>query len=233
MPPRATSELLLVGSLPAESTESALRAAGELFCDLVFALPDGETGRRRAWVGYERERLCRPHPDLGRQRDGVADGDPAPRVRDARLPDPRGVDELRFERWPRIDDAIESYRTFVALRDEGAVPRGLRFQVGLPFPASALNAFKADHSRDYPAAPRAFEDLVARELERLTAEIPPGELAIQWDVCHEVLDLEGVLAWTAGDAWERFANPPRGAGSRRCRRSRARRTPAAATSPGP
>ena len=61
---RATSDLLLLGSLPADSTEDALRAGGELFGDLVFALPDGETGPRAAWVGYERERLVRPHPDV-------------------------------------------------------------------------------------------------------------------------------------------------------------------------
>jgi len=61
---RAASKLLLVGSLPADTTEDALRAGAELFGDIVFALPDGETGPRRGWVGYERERLCRPHPDI-------------------------------------------------------------------------------------------------------------------------------------------------------------------------
>ena len=44
------------------------------------------------------------------------------------------------------------------------IPAGLRFQVGLPFPSSALNGFKADFAADYPVAERAFEDLVAREL---------------------------------------------------------------------
>ena len=62
MSSRATSELLLVGSLPADSTEHAFRAGAELFGDLVFALPDGETGPRAAWVGFERERLIRPTP---------------------------------------------------------------------------------------------------------------------------------------------------------------------------
>ena len=56
---RVDSELLLVGSLPADSTESALRSAAGFFGDLVFALPDGETGPRAAWVGYERERRAR------------------------------------------------------------------------------------------------------------------------------------------------------------------------------
>ena len=61
---RVNSELLLVGSLPAESADAALRSAAGFFGDLVFALPDGETGPRSAWVGYERERLVRPNPGV-------------------------------------------------------------------------------------------------------------------------------------------------------------------------
>ena len=64
MASRASSELLLVGSLPADSTDEAFRAGAELFGDLVFALPDGETGPRRAWVGFEREQLVKPNPDV-------------------------------------------------------------------------------------------------------------------------------------------------------------------------
>ena len=37
---------------------------------------------------------------------------------------------------------------------EGVIPAELRFQIGLPFPASALNAFKADYARDFPKAAR-------------------------------------------------------------------------------
>jgi hypothetical protein len=56
-------------------------------------------------------------------------------------------------------------------------------------------------------AERAFEDLVARELARLVSEIPPGELAVQWDLAYEVQDIEHVLAWTSEGAWERFSGP--------------------------
>jgi hypothetical protein len=87
------------------------------------------------------------------------------------------------------------------------IPGHLRFQVGLPFPSSALNAFKADFAADYPVAERAFRDLATRELRRLTAAIPPEDLAIQWDLAYEVQDLEGVLAWTPEGAWERYAGP--------------------------
>jgi hypothetical protein len=198
----------LVGSLPADSSEAALRAGGELFGDLVAALPDGETGARAGWVGYERERLVRPHPDVETVAEsgsptGVprhAYDTPIFRIRD-------GVTELRFESWPRIDDALESYPLFRTLREEGVIPAHVRFQVCLPFPSSGMNAFKANFEADYPIAERAYQDLVGRELERLMSEIPPEDLAIQWDVCYEVLDLEGILAWTAPGAWERFIGP--------------------------
>jgi hypothetical protein len=205
---RCRSDLLLVGSLPADSTEAAFRTSADLFGDMVFALPDGEPGPRAAWVGYERERLVRPHPDVEtvavtESPTGIprhAYETPVFRIRE-------GATELHWDTWPRIDEALDSYRQFTALRDEGAIPDHLRFQVCLPFPSSALNGFKADFAADYPVAERGFEDLVGRELRRLLSEIPAADLAIQWDVCYEVLDLEGVLAWTSEGAWERFAGP--------------------------
>jgi hypothetical protein len=205
---RIHSELLLVGSLPAETTESAFRAGAELFGDLVFALPDGETGPRRAWVGYERERLCRPHPDVEVVREtdsptGVprhAYETPVFKIRE-------GVKRLRWDSWPRIDDAIASYQVFRKLRDGGIIPPGLRFQVSLPFPSSTLNGFKFNFASDYTVAGPAYEELVIRELQRLLQTIPPSDLAIQWDVCYEVLDIEGVIAWMGDGAWERFTGP--------------------------
>jgi hypothetical protein len=209
MAPRVDSELLLVGSLPAASSEEALRQGAHFFGDLVFALPDGETGPRAAWVGYERERLMKPNPafelvEATASPTGIprhAYETPIFRVRDGA--------EVRWDSWPRIDDAIESYAIFRALRDEGVVPADLRFQVSLPFPSSALNALKVDFAADYAAAEPAYEDLFRREIERLTKAIPPAELAIQWDVCYEVLDIEGVVAWMGGGdaAWGRFTGP--------------------------
>lgn len=206
---RVESDLLLVGSLPAESTEAALRRGGELFGDLVFALPDGETGPRGAWVGYERSRLFAPHPDVETVRPSPSPTGIPRHAYDVPIFRIRpGVSDLRLDSWPRIDEAIASYRVFRALRDEGVIPAHVRFQIGLPGPASAIvSAFQADFAADYPRVERAYEDLVAREVDRLLAEVPAADLAIQWDMAYEVLDVEGVLAWTSGDAWERFAGP--------------------------
>ncbi|HXD58699.1 MAG TPA: hypothetical protein VN606_12305 [Thermoleophilaceae bacterium] len=207
---RVDSELLLVGSLPAASTESAFRAGAELFGDLVFALPDGETGPRAAWVGYERERLVRPNPDVVVVEETESPtGIPRHAYETPVFGVKEGVTELHFDSWPRIDDAIDSYATFTELRDQGVIPPGLRFQIGLPFPSSAMNGFKADFAADYPIAERGYEDLVGRELARLLNEIPAEDLAIQWDCAYETQDIEGVLAWTNEGAWERFAGPVR------------------------
>jgi hypothetical protein len=205
---RVNSDLLLVGSLPADSTDSALRSAAGFFGDLVFALPDGETGPRAAWVSYEREGLARLNPDVVVvQETESPTGRPRHAYETPVFSIRPGVTELHWDRWPRIDDAIAGYQAFSTLRADGVIPGNLRFQVGLPFPSSALNAFKANFAADYPVAERGFEDLVARELQRLTAAIPHGDLAIQWDLAYEVQDIEGVLAWTPEGAWERFAGP--------------------------
>ena len=189
---RINSELLLLGSLPAASTEEALRAGGELFGDLVFALPDGETGMRVLWAAYEAARLLVPNPGLEVIQDNLRN--PPRSVRETAILKVReGVTELRFESWPRIDDAIESYGVFRSLREQGVIPADVRFQVSLPFGTSSLSVFKKDWAHDFPIALRAYEDLFAREIKRLTAAIPADDLAIQWDVCWEVLDIEGVL----------------------------------------
>ena len=209
---RVTSDLLLVGSLPVNSSRAAFCAGAELFGDITFALPDGETGARAGWVAFERERLIRPNPAVevvseSSSPDGIARhvyDTPVFRIRD-------GVTELHFESWPRIDEAVASYALFRDLKANGVISEDLRFQVCLPFPVSALGSFKTDFQREFPIAERAYEELVGRELQRLFAAIPPDQLAIQWDVCNEVLNIEGKISWNdKGDseaAWQRFADP--------------------------
>src|SRR3954471_10879591 len=120
---RVRSELLLVGSLPAESTEAAFLAGAEHFADLVFALPDGETGPRAAWVGYERERLARPNPDVVVvEETGSPTGIPRHAYETPVFAVREGVEALHWETWPRIDDAIASYEGFRRPRGEGGVP---------------------------------------------------------------------------------------------------------------
>ncbi len=198
MSSRVTSPLHLVGSLPVDSTDEALRRGAEEFGDLMFALPDGETGPRADWVGYEHDRLIGEHAAFEPCDITDPDGEvwAGYRLRE-------GVTELCFDSWPRIDDALASYEQFRTLRDQGVIPADLRFQLGLPMPLSALFSVRGRSEADVSIVERAFEDLVARELERLVATIPPADLVIQWDAAFETTYLEEEGA----DAWERFAGP--------------------------
>ena len=176
---RATSELLLVGSLPAASTEEALRAGGELFGDLVFALPDGETGPRALWAGYEHERSAPERGHRGRQRPRRR-GHAAPRRGDRRCSRVRdGVERAALRRAGRASTTRSSpTRSFRALRDEGVDPRARALPGRPPVPHRARSTLQGATSRaTSPIAAAGLEELVARELERLTEAIPPDDLA--------------------------------------------------------
>ena len=108
---RITSTLLLVGSLPVDSTEEAFRAGAELFGDLVFALPDGETGPAGGMGRLRAQQPPAPPPGHRDRRRGdlIADGIPRHayetpifEVRDGRRA------SCASTRWPRIDDALAS-----------------------------------------------------------------------------------------------------------------------------
>ena len=170
MPRRINSDLLLVGSLPAGSTEEALRAGGELFGDLVFALPDGETGPRRMWAAYEHVSMLAPHPDV----ETVDEGAMPPRhvgqmpvlaVRE-------GQRELAFRPVAADRRRDRVLRAVPSDAREGVIPAHVRFQVALPFRTSISPAFKRGCSHDFPIVAAAFEELFAREIERLTERDP-------------------------------------------------------------
>src|ERR1700677_1297478 len=119
MSPRVTADLLLVGSVPATSTEEALRAGAHYYSDLVFALPDGEAGPRSSWVGYERERLVRPNPAIETVLETTSPtGIPQHMYEAPVFALKPGVTALTWDSWPRIDDAIASWEVFSRLRDE-------------------------------------------------------------------------------------------------------------------
>ena len=56
MAPRNRSgpaRVLLVGSIPLESAEEVFRAVALGLGELIAAIPDGETGVRKNWTGWQ------------------------------------------------------------------------------------------------------------------------------------------------------------------------------------
>ncbi|MEA2179006.1 MAG: hypothetical protein QOG77_2303, partial [Solirubrobacteraceae bacterium] len=153
----ARSDVLLVGSLPFDTAEEALRAAATGLRGHVAWLPDGEVGERINWVGMLPLVVFPQNPDLEEtmappeheleQPDKDAERPPVedlPGIWNWRVKPGHSVrfDDLAYGRY-----ATESYAVFRRLRDEGVIPDGVRFQLSLPAPHSAIDGFLEDSSQ--------------------------------------------------------------------------------------
>ncbi len=202
-------ELLLVGSVGLASAEEVFRTVSATIGDRVKRIPDGETGPRSLWVYWPRRVLEQNDafeidPEEGARgtratsevegvrrwigNEAAKKGDPPP----PRMRVKAGLDPSRVQLGPLgyADVARESYAVFQRLRSEGAVPRGVRFQVSLPTTAAFLNAHVvyAQHAAFEPV----YRARLLAEVEQMASTIDPADLAVQWDVSTEMAQWEGV-----------------------------------------
>ena len=77
---------------------------------------------------------------------------------------------------------------FKRLRESGAIARGTRFQVSLPTPHSSGYLYVSGPAR--PTYFRVYERALLKALANIVEGDPGADLAIQWDVCQEVLAFE-------------------------------------------
>lgn len=199
----------LVGSVPLPSSEDVLRTGGEILGEHVAALPDGEMGDRSAWVHFVAYHtfyrnlafrvVHRPAPRDGFVSWYAASTDDQWIFEVADRSQPITLGPLGYAAAAR-----ESYALLPRLRQEGVVPAGTRFQVTIPFPDGAVQAFVRNPD-DFELVAAAYRDAVRREVQELVRLIPPEDLLLQWDVCWEVLNLENATPWAPhSDHWERF-----------------------------
>jgi hypothetical protein len=190
--------VLLVGSLPFEKAEDAFRMAGSLLRGHVAWLPDGEVEERKNWVGMLPLVVFPKNPDLEETL--------APPERELEQPErdeerPPAEDIEGFWNWRvkpgrkvRFDDlaygrfATDSYQVFQRLRKEGAVPQGVRFQLSLPAPHSAIDGFFED-PRQWPDLYAAYVEGIRGEIRKALETIPADDLVVQWDAAWEFVDM--------------------------------------------
>jgi hypothetical protein len=192
------SDVLLVGSLPFDTAEEALRMSAELLRGHVGWLPDGEVQERKNWVGMLPPLVYSKNPDLEETLAPPSEELEQPEREAERPPveDLEGIWSFRIKpgRNVRFDDlkyahfAIDSYGVFRRLRDEGAIPDGVRFQVCLPAPHSAVDGFFDDNAQ-WPELYGAYLDGIRREIARILEVVPADELVLQWDAAWEFVDM--------------------------------------------
>ncbi|MBI3015287.1 MAG: hypothetical protein HYY65_09560 [Candidatus Tectomicrobia bacterium] len=178
----------LVGSVNLSTVQEVFETAGSILGDRLQRLPDGEPGPRRGWISYQYA-LFRVHPDLEvtETEKGQHPGALTPvRLRPGVKPEELKFPELGYSREARI-----SYFDFKRAKEAGKIPVRCRFQVSLPTPVAPIHAYVtlADQLKVEPA----YEQAMMAEVERILAAIPHNELAMQWDVCREMVIYDGRL----------------------------------------
>ena len=86
-------------------------------------------------------------------------------------------------------EARASYQDFVAARERGEVPKGVRFQVCLPTPFAVVSSVVVKEA--LAAVEAAYERAMIAEVAALCRHIPHRDLCIQWDVCNEMVIWDG------------------------------------------
>jgi hypothetical protein len=174
----------LVGSIGLDTVDDVFATVGALLGDRLKRVPDGEPGGRRLWISWQYP-LLRANPFL---QVGTTPGG-ALGFRALRVADGVAAAEVRFGELGYAREARASYRDFCAAREAGKLPRDIRFQVCLPTPFAVISPF-CEPDQVALILP-AYEAAMLREVAALAAAIPHRDLAIQWDVCIEMVIWDG------------------------------------------
>ena len=182
-------QIHLVGSVPLVDSAAALSTIAAGAGDNIRRLPDGETGPRNNWIRFIQEQLA-TRPDM--------EVDPtAPPIKWVQWDGKhlRNIHRLRFKQGVDLtkvsfatgyaDMAIESFAVFERLQNEGAIPAQMRFLVCLATSLAPGYNYVSPHSR--PAFVKLFTDHLIGEVAKIALHVPHDRLAVQWDVCQEVL----------------------------------------------
>ena len=87
------------------------------------------------------------------------------------------------------DMAIESWRLFDRLQQEGVIPAGVKFQISLPTPIAPT--YNNMVPTDRPALIPVLTTHMLGEVAAIAQALPNDRIALQWDVCQEVIAWEG------------------------------------------
>jgi hypothetical protein len=183
----------LVGSLPLPDTETVFRTVSGALGRHLIRLPDGETGIRKTWIRFLQDVLAdNPAIDIAKdvppfkfvQWDGkVVREIPRLRLKPGAKPDPDAF------KTGYADMAIASWSVFDRLQKARVIPASVKFQISLPTPIAPAynNMVPADRPGLLPALTRHF----IGEVATIARALPNERIALQWDVCQEVLAWEG------------------------------------------
>ena len=187
------------GSVNLDDAESVMREIASLVPSGLRRIPDGETGDRGNWIFFQFQKFAQLPWLVPARPPGAPEGDyeQVPLLRLADGADPAQVS------WPDLgyaDAYLGSYQVFAALRQQGAIPAGVRFQVEYPTPMASISAYIVPEQQQ--ALLDSYQRAMFADLGRLLAAVPADEVAVQWDVAVEFGTLEGAFAPGGAQAFD-------------------------------
>ena len=176
----------LVGSIGLDTVDDVFSTVGKLLGPHLRRIPDGEVGGRRLWISWQYP-LLRSSPYLRPDPSGAV----RPTNRFPLLTLAEGVPpaEVKFGELGYAREARASHLDFVAARERGEIPEGVRFQICLPTPFAVVSSVAVPAASD--AIEAAYEKAMIAEVAALARHIPHRDLCIQWDVCNEMVIWDG------------------------------------------
>jgi hypothetical protein len=170
--------VLLVGSVPLESSRAVFEALGTKLGKMAKRIPDGETGARKDWIVWQ--------ADVFKNAKGLEPGSTRELQGGYRfiLYKVKSGEAVKFGPLGYAAAAIRSYAEFKLARSAGKIPTGTRFQVSLPTPVAVVMTFSDPQAiaHIWPI----YEARLNEEVDEMTAAIPHQDLAIQWDIAAEI-----------------------------------------------
>lgn len=187
------------GGVNLADTETVMREIAVRVPVGLTRIPDGETGDRQNWIFFQLEKFWQtPGLEQAGATDQPSEGyEQMPKVR---LADGVAPDGVEWRNLGYADVYQQSHAAFRRLRDEGVIPAGVRFQVQYPTPLASINAWVVTEDQD--RLEPSYEQALFADLDRLLAELPHDEVAVQWDVAVEFAILEGGFEGTAGQGFD-------------------------------
>jgi hypothetical protein len=183
----------LVGSIPLPDAETVFRTVSGAVGRHLARLPDGETGIRKTWIRFLQDVLLE-NPAIELAKDVPPfkfvqwDGKVVREIPRLRLKSGAKPDAASFKTG-YADMAIESWGLFERMQRAGTIPSNVKFQISIPTPIAPTynNMLPSDRPGLLPALTQHF----IGEVAKIAKTLPNDRIAIQWDVCQEVLAWEG------------------------------------------
>ena len=186
----------LVGSIPMESADEVFDLVGSTLDDCCQRIPDGETGIRKNWIGWQysvfrtqnaliqteaKEREYQLHPPFTFKKNC-------------------GPEDLDFFDLGFAREAQVSFSKFKAKQKSGIISDQAKFMVALPTPFAPVYSFTS--YSDQEAILPFYEEAILGEIDEISNLIPHKKLVVQWDVATEMSIFESVYAATFANPWE-------------------------------